>query len=192
VTGILSLARLFFLMFRIGLIGLGGGYAIVSIIMTELENLGVSVEQFADLTAVDLIVPGPLAINAATYVGYINAGFIGALVATLGISLPAYAIVFTVMYFLDKFKKSRLMQGLLAGIRPVAIGLIAAAALTIAGDVILRETVDFRTFFLHPLAAISPVYLLLFILAAFALLKLKANPILVTVLAGIAGAILAA
>jgi chromate transporter len=185
---------LFFIFFRIGLIGFGGGYAIISIIATELGALGISSQQFADLVAVDLIVPGPLAVNGATYVGYLNSGFWGALAATLGICAPSYIVVLSVMYFIEKFKQSRFVQGFMRGVRPAAIGLIAAASMTVGKDVFLAEGTTFQSFFgslfSDPLAVISPAGLLLFVLAAFALTKLKANPILVTVLAGVAGAIL--
>ncbi|MDR3120871.1 MAG: chromate transporter [Clostridiales bacterium] len=185
---------LFFIFFRIGLVGFGGGYAILSIILTELGNLGVTVQQYADLTAIDLVVPGPIAINAATYVGYLNSGFLGSLFATLGISLPCYLIVLTVMFFLEKFKRSKVVQGIFAGVRPAAIGLIAAASLAIARDVILPEGTTIQTFFTglfrSPLSVLSPVCLLIFVLSTVALTKFKANPIAVTVLAGVAGGLL--
>ena len=186
--------NLFLIFFRIGLIGFGGGYAIISIIMQESQNLGVSVEQFADLTALHLVIPGPIAINAATFAGYHNAGVTGSLFATLGISAPCFVIVLTVMFFLEKFKKSKIMNGLLSGIRPAAIGLIAAASLTIAREVILRQGVTFSSFFgnifTDPLSVVSPMCLLIFVLSLIGLSKFKLNPILVTLLAGAAGALL--
>ncbi|MDR1440308.1 MAG: chromate transporter [Clostridiales bacterium] len=189
-----ALVVLFLIFFRIGLIGFGGGYAIISIIASELGSLGISSQQFADLVAIDLVVPGPLAVNGATYVGYLSSGFWGALAATLGISLPSYAVVLSVMYFVDKFRQSRFVQGFLAGVRPAAIGLIAAASMTIGKDVFLVEGTTFGSFFGSllgdPLSVRSPVCLIIFILATVALAKLKANPILVTVLAGAAGALL--
>ena len=186
--------ELFIIFFRIGLIGFGGGYAIMSIIMQESQRLGVTAEQFADLTALHLVIPGPIAINAATYAGYHYANIPGSLVATLSISAPCFIIVLTVMFFLEKFKKSKIMDGMLSGIRPAAIGLIAAASMTIARDVILRQGVTFAAFFNNifadPFSVISPMCLLIFALSLIALSKFKINPILVTLLAGAAGAIL--
>lgn len=185
--------HLFFVFFRIGLIGFGGGYAIMSIVMQESEKLGVSVQQFADLTALHLVIPGPIAINAATFAGYQNSGFWGSLSATLGISAPCFIIVLTVMYFLEKFKKSKIVEGLFYGVRPAAIGLIAAAALTIAREVILREGVTLSSFFngvfSSPASVLSPMCLVIFILSLICLARFKMNPILVTVLAGVAGAL---
>ena len=184
--------NLFFIFFRIGLVGFGGGYAIMSIIMRESLELGVTPEQFADLVAFHLVVPGPIAINAATFVGYFNSGVWGSLIATLGISAPCYVLVLTVMFFLERFKKSKIMEGILSGIRPAAVGLIAAAAMTIARDVIIREGVGFGTFFgglfTNPASVVSPACLVIFLAAFISLWKFKVNPILVTLLAGAAGA----
>ncbi|MCL2060902.1 MAG: chromate transporter [Oscillospiraceae bacterium] len=184
--------NLFFIFFRIGLIGFGGGYAIMSIIMQESVNLGVTVEQFADLTALHLVIPGPIAINAATFAGYQNSGFFGSLTATLGISAPCFIIVLTVMFFLEKFKKSQVVEGLFFGVRPAAIGLIAAASLTIAREVILVGGVTFRSFFANilsdPLSVFSPMCLLIFVASLICLAKFKINPIAVTLLAGAVGA----
>ena len=66
---------LFYTFFKIGLFGFGGGYAMMSMIMVECEKLSITLAQFADLNALDMIVPGPIAINAATYVGYLHSGF---------------------------------------------------------------------------------------------------------------------
>jgi len=183
---------LFFVFFRIGLVGFGGGYAIMSIIMQESLALGVSPELFADLVAFHLVVPGPIAINAATFVGYFNSGFWGSLVATLGISAPCYVVVLTVMFFLEKFRKSKVLDGILSGIRPAAIGLIAAAALTIARDVIIRNRDSFASFFnglfTDPLSVLSPMCLIIFLVSFIALWKFRVNPIIVTLLSGVAGA----
>jgi len=190
----MTLLYLFFVFFRIGIIGFGGGYAILSIIMQESIKLGVSAEQFADLVALHLVVPGPIAINAATYAGYFYSGLWGSLAATLGVSAPCFAVVLTVMYFMDKFKKSSVLEGMLSGIRPAAIGLIAAAALTVARGVIISQGVTFNSFFngifTDPLSVFSPVCLLICIASFFCLKKLKMNPIIVTLLAGAAGAVL--
>ena len=186
--------ELLLIFFRIGLIGFGGGYAIMSIIMQESQRLGVTAEQFADLTALHLVIPGPIAINAATFAGYHYAKIPGSLVATLAISAPCFIIVLTVMFFLEKFKKSKIMEGMLSGIRPAAIGLIAAASMTIARDVILKQGVTFSSFidniFSDPLSVFSPMCLVIFAASFFCLSKIKLNPILVTLLAGAAGAIL--
>ena len=186
--------NLFLVFFRIGLLGFGGGYAIMSIIMQESQKLGVSVQQFADLTALHLVIPGPIGINAATFAGYQNSGFFGSLSATLGISAPCFVIVLTVMYFLERFKRSKIVDGMFSGIRPAAIGLIAAASVAIAREVILKQGVTLKYFaeniFSDPLSVFSPMCLLIFLASLISLWKFKLNPILVTLLAGAAGVLL--
>jgi chromate transporter len=186
-----NLLHIFWVFFRIGLVGFGGGYAILSFIMREASSLGITIQQFANLTALDLVVPGPIAINSATYVGYLNNGVAGATAATLGICAPVFVIVPTTMYFLERFKRSKLLQSMLAFIRPAAIGMIAAASMTIAGSAIIAEDVKgmqfFGAFLGTPAAAVSFPALLVFILTAIALIRFKVNPILVTILAGLAG-----
>ena len=190
----LTYLNLFLVFFRIGLLGFGGGYAIMSIIMQESQKLGVSVQQFADLTALHLVIPGPIGINAATFAGYQNAGVLGSLFATLGIGAPCFIIVLTVMFFLEKFKRSKIVEGLFFGIRPAAIGLIAAASIAIAREVILKQGVTFAFFteniFTNPLSVFSPMCLVIFIASLICLSRFKMNPVLVTLLAGAAGVIL--
>lgn len=172
----MNLFRLFFIFVRIGAIGFGGGYAMLSIIGNEMLSLGMTVEQFADLTALDLVVPGPIAINAATYVGFLYDGIWGALAATLAICVPCYVIVLTVMFFLDKFRKNSFMQAFLSGVKPAAVGLIAASALMIAAEV------------LFPAGQVN--YLCIFVFAAVgvAAIKFKIDPIVLTLASGAFGA----
>ena len=182
---------LFYTFLKIGILGFGGGYIMMSMILTESEKFAVTAAQFADLTALDMLVPGPIAINAATYVGYLHAGFWGALAATIGVSLPSILIVIVVMHFIKKYRQSKLMNGILTGIKPAAVGLIAAAALTIAKEVLTKPGADAALLFVNPLGTFSFLMLGIFAATAIAHIKFKVNPILLTVLAGIVGAIFA-
>jgi chromate transporter len=98
------------------------------------------------------------------------------------------------MFFLEKFKKSKIMEGVLYGIRPAAIGLIAAVALTIGREIIIKPDLTYASFFgglfSEPLSVFSPACLIIFLAALLCLWKVKVNPIIVTLAAGIAGAIL--
>ena len=185
----LNLVSLFFSFFKIGIAGFGGGYAMLSIILSESSKFGITMEQFAELNALDMIVPGPIAINAATYVGYLHSGFLGALAATLGVMLPSFIIVTLVLHFMNRFKGNRFMNGFLSGIKPAAAGLVAAAALTIASEVLLRQGAVKSDLFENPLKALSLLLISVFAVTAVANIKFKINPILLTVLAGIAGAV---
>ena len=124
--------QLFISFFKVGLLGFGGGLAIVRLIYDSIQPfLDMSQETFANIVAISQITPGPLAVNTATYVGYEAAGISGALAATFGVVLPAFIILSIVARAIQKFKDSKVVNGALAGIRPATMGLIAAAAATL-------------------------------------------------------------
>lgn len=185
----LEFLKLFFVFFKIGVVGFGGGYAMLSMIMSESASFAVTVGQFADLNAVDMLVPGPIAINAATYVGYLHAGVFGALFATIGVSLPSLIIVPLVMRFLVRFRENKVMNGFLLGVKPAAVGLVAAAALTIALGVLVNAGTSLAEVFANPLGTISFLATGVFIVSAVANIRFRVSPILLIVLAGIIGAI---
>lgn len=127
------LISLFLIFAKIGLIGFGGGYAILTIIQQELTQRGwIGQQEFADIAAISQITPGPIAVNAATYVGYRIAGFWGSVVATLGVSLPSFVLVIIAAHFILKFKTSRVVESCMKGIRPVTVAFIASAAIFFA------------------------------------------------------------
>jgi len=185
-----ELIKLFYTFFKIGIVGFGGGYAMVSMIMTECgKNFGLTMDKFADLLAVDLIIPGPIGANAATYVGFITSGFWGALVATISISLPSYLVVLTTMYFMDKFKSSTLLNGFFRGVKPASVGLICAAAIIMGKEVLINQNMKWVDIFSNPIGTISIIPLIIFIGCVVCEVRFKVNPILLTVLAGIIGAV---
>lgn len=124
--------QLFISFLKVGLLGFGGGLAIVRLIYDSIQPfMDMSQETFANIVAISQITPGPLAVNTATYVGYEAAGVIGSAVATFGVILPAFVILSLVARAIQKFRDSKVVNGALAGIRPATIGLIAAAAATL-------------------------------------------------------------
>ena len=182
---------LFYTFFKIGIVGFGGGYAMMSMIMTESENLSITLSQFADLNALDMIIPGPIAINAATYVGYLHSGFWGSLAATIGVVLPSFILVTLVMHFITKYRENTIMIGVLSGIKPAAVGLVSAAALIIAREVLLKPGMTAASFLSDPLGTVSFLMVGVFLVTAVANIRFKVNPILLTVLAGVVGAFFA-
>ena len=133
---------LFAAFFRIGLFGFGGGLAMLPLIYQSIQEFGfMSMAEFSDLLALSQVTPGPIAVNAATYVGLKAAGIGGAAAATLGVILPEFIIMMIVSSFLDRFQDNPLVQGAFTGIRPVTIGMIAAAALFVAEDVLVHGPV---------------------------------------------------
>lgn len=125
--------QLFIVFARIGLFGFGGGMAMLPMIYQGAKGFGLmSAEEFSDLVAISQVTPGPIAVNAATYVGYHCAGIAGAVAATLGVAFPSFVLVMLVCYFINRFRNSRLVEGAFTGIRPVTVGLIGAAVVFMA------------------------------------------------------------
>ena len=132
--------RLFLSFCKVGLLGFGGGLAIVRLIYDSIQPfLDMSRETFANIVAISQITPGPLAVNTATYVGFEAAGLAGSLAATLGVILPEFIIMSIVCRMIMKFKENRYLQGAIAGIRPATMGLIGAAAVTLIAPSLAGE-----------------------------------------------------
>ena len=187
---LINCLNLFYSFFKVGLLGFGGGYAMMSMIMMECEKYSITVEQFADLNALHMIIPGPLAINAATYAGFVYSGFWGALAATFGVTAPSFIIVSLVLHFIKKYRENTILSGALSGIKPAAVGLIAAAAIRLAQGVIVRPGMEFAAVFSDPLGTVSILLVCVFVVTAVANIRFKVNPILLTLLAGVVGAFL--
>lgn len=172
--------RLFLSFLQIGLFSFGGGYAALPLIQQQVvaKNGWLSMGEFTDLLTISQMTPGPIAVNGATFVGMQIAGIPGAIAATLGCILPSFIIVLLLAVFYKKYGKSKLLQGALAGLRPVVVVLIATAGIDILKLV-------FRTD-----AEVNFVGIGLFAAALFALRKWKLNPVLIMIISGIAGIIL--
>ena len=131
--------QLFVSYLKIGFFGFGGGYAMLSLIQNEVvvQHTWMTNAEFADIVAVSQITPGPIAINSATYVGYtvgVQAGgewlgVLGSLIATFAVSLPSLTIMLLITRFFLKLKDNPYVEGVMRGLRPVVVGLIASAAL---------------------------------------------------------------
>ncbi len=131
--------QLFVSYLKIGFFGFGGGYAMLSLIQNEIvvRHGWLTGSEFADIVAISQITPGPIAINSATYVGYTVGmqggsewyGIAGAAIATIAVSLPALTLMLLLTRFFIRLKNNRLIEGTMRGMRPVVIGMIAAAAL---------------------------------------------------------------
>lgn len=125
---------LFWTFFKIGLFTIGGGYAMIPLINETVIAQGwMSRELLVDFVAISESTPGPFSINVATFVGAEVAGFWGAVMTTLGVVLPSFVIIFLIAaFFAERFKKQRLYEDAMSGIRPAVVGLIASAFVTIA------------------------------------------------------------
>ena len=122
---------LFFTMLKIGLFTFGGGYAMIALFENEFvaKKKWLDKDEFLDVVAIAESTPGPIAINAATYIGYKNAGIIGSLIATLGICIPSFVIIYTISLFFDAFLSLSLVASAFKGIQMCVVYLILSAGI---------------------------------------------------------------
>mgnify|MGYP001044878437 CR=1 FL=1 len=130
----MNMLQLYFLFVKIGAFTFGGGYAMIPLFQDELvfRHEFMTNEEFANMVALAQMTPGPVGLNAATYIGAQQGGFWGALAGTLGVMTPSLILVTLAAVFIAKFKDSSLMKALLGGIRPATLGLIAVAVIFFA------------------------------------------------------------
>lgn len=178
---------IFLMFFKIGLTSFNGGYGMMSMILDEgTRQLGLTASEFADMTALDLICSGPVALNAATYIGYIKGGIPGALLATLGVVLPSALVAACVIFFLQKFADSRIVRGLFLGITPACGGLLLYTALTLTPPVFFNAE-NFSQILEIPITQSIILAFVLFALALVLDLRWKVNPILLTLIGAVIG-----
>lgn len=129
--------ELFFRFFRVGLFSIGGGMATLPFLQEMGEETGwFSTTDLMNMLAVSESTPGPIGINMATYVGYTSAGILGGFAATLGEIAPSIIIILIVAHILEKFRHNKYVEAMFYGLRPASTGLIAAAAVTVALEVL--------------------------------------------------------
>lgn len=127
------LLDLFLTFLLIGTVSFGGGYGMISLVREQVLAHGWLTErEFLDFIAVSESTPGPLAVNMATFIGSSQAGFPGALVATLGVVLPAFLVILLIAAVLKNLLRYRGVEAFLSGVRPTVVGLILGTALLLA------------------------------------------------------------
>ena len=181
--------RLFLEFLKIGLFTFGGGYAMIPLIREVVSKHGwLDETQFLNMIGVAEVTPGPIAVNMATYVGSTQAGFLGALLCTIGVILPAFTIMLLISILLKKFMKNKYVQSALDGIKFVAIALIMASAITIFADVLFPYTLNNGFSFTPNTTAIK---MFILIVAGYFLLKIllkkKPGPISIIIMSAIVG-----
>ena len=122
---------LFLTMMKIGLFTFGGGYAMIAMLENEFveKKKWLDKDEFLDIAAIAESTPGPIAINAATYIGYKNSGIIGSMIATLGICFPSFVIIYAISLFFDAFLSFTLVAYAFKGIQICVVYLILTAGL---------------------------------------------------------------
>lgn len=123
------LPDLFFTFAKIGLFTFGGGYAMIALIENSCveKKKWITHDEMMDVTVIAESTPGPIAINCATFVGYKQRGFLGALVATIGMILPSFCIIFLISRFLDNFLEITWIANAFQGIK-IAVGILIVDA----------------------------------------------------------------
>lgn len=180
--------RLFISFLKISAVGFGGGYAMLSMVLSVSQNLGLTVDQFTDLTALDLMIPGPIAVNSATYVGYLIAGVSGSLIATIAICIPSFIYVPIALRYETMIKHNPLFKFIIDTIKASVVGLIIYASMTIIYGIVLVDGASWQQIFERPFSVISPFALIVFIISAYVQIKWRrVNPIYLIIIAGILG-----
>ena len=182
--------KLFWAFFKIGLFGFGGGYGMLSLIQNEVveKQQWISNAEFTDIVAVSQMTPGPIGINSATYIGFKaieNAGMTrtqavcGSLIASFSVMLPSFILMLLISAFFMHYKNHKSVQTVLKWLRPVVVGMLAAAVL------LLLNEENLGTFS----AANLQLYISigLFLLSFIATYVWKVGPIKVILLAGLFG-----
>ena len=123
--------ELFLTFLQIGAFSFGGGYAMIALLENEFvaKKKWIEKDEFLDVAAIAESTPGPIAINAATYIGYKNAGMIGSMIATLGICIPSFVIIYAISLFFDAFLSLTLVAYAFKGIQICVVYLILTAGL---------------------------------------------------------------
>ena len=125
--------QLFLTFLKVGAFAFGGGYAMLSLIGDSVLSYGwMTEEELLNFVGVETVIPGPIAVNMATYIGYEQGGFLGALLATIGVVLPSFVIILVVAACIKNLLKYPPVKTFIASMRPALGGLIVSVAVTMA------------------------------------------------------------
>lgn len=167
--------RLFFEFCKVGLFSVGGGLATIPFLTDLGERTGwFTSGQLADMIAISESTPGPMGVNMATYVGFATGGPLGGVIATLGLIFPSIVIILIIAKFLQKFRQSKVVDGVFYGLRAASVALITAALLQVAAIALLREGEAFGPSLFNLPAILLAV--VIFVLVKYSPLK-KLHPI---------------
>ena len=146
--------ELFWVFFLIGAFTFGGGYAMIAMIQQQVVSRGwMTTEALIDFVAIAESTPGPIAVNMATFVGAEMGGVFGAACATLGVVLPSFVVILMVARCFRAFCESKWVKGIMSGLKPAVVGLIATAAATVGAAAFLGKG-EQKTWFWWLVAAV--------------------------------------
>ena len=185
--------QLFWVFFKIGLFGFGGGAAMLSMIQGEVVTTHhwLSTSEFADVVAISQSTPGPIGINTATYAGYtalINSGsstsaaIFGSAIATISVVLPSFLLVMLVVKVLHRYREHSITKLIFSALRPTVVGLLIAAVL------VMLTKDNFSSPKENPWQFWNSAFI--FVFAFFGTVLMKIHPIKIICLCGVAGLLL--
>lgn len=184
---------------KIGIFGFGGGYAMLSLVEKSVVSPGwISETTFTDIVAISQMTPGPIGINSATYIGYVAPGHVdpsfaspfwgvlGAVLATLAVVIPSFLLVVYSSHFIRRHNESGSIKAIFSGLRPVVVGLIASAA------IMLMNAANFNPNGIDWQLAVNIIisivaFCLVFFPVPYKGKRYKLHPIIVIIMAGLAG-----
>lgn len=177
--------KLFLVFFQIGAFTFGGGYAMLPLIKEAVIKYGwIDIEDLVNFIAVSESTPGPFAVNLATYIGVKAGGFVGAFAATLGVVLPSFVIILIVARQFDKFQSNKYVKGIMSGLKPAVVGLIASALVSIGLEVFFPDGMELDIINWPLLISAAIIFLVTVLLH-----RRKIHPILLICLAAVLGII---
>ena len=181
------LLTLFFAFMQIGLFSVGGGYAAIPLIQEQIVNIHglMTLEEFSDLITVAEMTPGPILINAATFVGMRVAGIPGVLLCSIGCVIPSFCICLILAHFYYKYRSMKGVQVVLSSLRPAVVALIASAGVSILMLGLFQAELKEVVF-----GNIRLVELGIFVVALFLLRKYKASAISIILGSGVVGTVI--
>ena len=171
------LSSLIFTFMKIGLFTFGGGYAMISLIDSECveKRKWLTHDELMNITVIAESTPGPIAINCATYVGYQQAGFSGAILSTIGIVLPSFIVIYLISLFFDNILEIAIIANAFKGIK-IAVGvLILSVAIKMFQKMHKRKL---------PIAIMSGSLILMLAINFF---KLPFSSVYIIIIAGLIG-----
>ena len=173
---------------KVGLFSFGGAYGAIPLIRDiVLSNGWLSDEMFTYFIAVSESTPGPIMVNMATYIGSGQAGFWGALLATIGVVLPSFVIILLIVSFLNNFINNKVVQAVLKGIRPCFIGIVLATGVYM----VISNVIPMMEFALFEWQSLLMTGVLLAVLYGYQKFKNKDfSPILLITLSAVMGIVI--
>ena len=180
--------KLFWEFMKVGLFAFGGAYGAIPIIQQGVLAQGWMDEaMFANIVAISESTPGPIMVNAATYIGKMQGGILGSIVATIGVVLPSFVIILLVTALFTKVLKKKPVQATLRGIKPCIMGVILATGVYMALSAILGSV---KSVAFDWVALVILAVLILAVVLYHKIRKKELSPILIIVISAILGAVL--